>query len=98
MIDVTCKHDTRKLLPRKSTRVAPSIPILDEPLKHVEVDALAQAEATVEKVAKEKLIEKQKAQKQVEADQVVETKGKSIVEGSKKKRKERVKKTLKKGK
>lgn len=34
----------------------------------MEVDALAQAEAIVEKPAKEKLIEKQKAQKQVEAD------------------------------
>lgn len=45
-----------------------------------EGDALSQAEAVVEREIEEKSTQKQKDQKQVEADQAVETKSKGIIE------------------
>lgn len=52
---------------------------------------LAQAEVGVEKETKERSTKMQKAQKQVEAHQAIETKGKGIAKGSKQKGKEKVK-------
>lgn len=94
MTDVITKQDVRKLLPRKSSRVTPSSLILNEPPKPVEEgDALGQAKTAIEWEIEEKSTKKPKDQKQVKADQVVETKSKGIVEGSKLKGLEKVKKS-----
>lgn len=57
VIDVTTKLDMKKILPTKSTKATPRSPIPNEPQKPIEEgDALAKAEAAVEKRAKEKSI------------------------------------------